>query len=147
MGGKVSYENGIVKATKSQLKAINFDADGSPDIVPILAVACALAEGVSIITGTHRLRLKESDRVKAVTDMLSVCGVRVESGENHIKIWGSKNIKGGVIDSARDHRIAMSGIILGLVSDTGTIVEGVECVSKSYPDFLIDFEKLGGKYE
>ena len=147
MGGKVSYENGIVKATKSQLKAINFDADGSPDIVPILAVACALAEGVSIITGTHRLRLKESDRVKAVTDMLSSCGVRVESGENHIKIWGSKNIKGGVIDSARDHRIAMSGIILGLVSDTGTIVEGVECVSKSYPDFLIDFEKLGGKYE
>ena len=147
MGGKVTCNQGAVRAMKSDLKAIEFDADGSPDIVPILAVACSCAEGVSTITGTRRLRLKESDRVKAVTDMLSACGVKVESGENHIKIWGTNNIKGGVIDSVRDHRIAMSGIILGSVSSGDVTVKEVECVSKSYPDFLKDFALLGGKYE
>ena len=147
MGGNVSYEQGLVRAKKSALKAIEFDADGSPDIVPILAVACACAEGVSTITGTRRLRLKESDRVKAVTEMLSACGVKVESGENHIKIWGTKDIQGGVIDSARDHRIAMSGMILGTMAQGITTIKDVECVSKSYPDFIKDFEKLGGIYE
>ena len=147
MGGDVTYNNDSVRARKSDLKAINFDADGSPDIVPILAVACALAEGVSTITGTRRLRLKESDRVKAVTDMLSNCGVKVESGENYIKIWGTKEISGGTIDSQNDHRIAMSGIVLGSTSKDDVIINGVECVAKSYPDFLKDFEILGGKYE
>ena len=147
MGGNLSCEQGVVRVVKSELKAIDFDADGSPDIVPILAVACARAEGVSTITGTRRLRLKESDRVRAVTDMLSACGVRVESGENYIKIWGTSAISGGVIDSARDHRIAMSGMILGSIAKGDVVIKDVECVSKSYPDFLKDYEKLGGKYE
>lgn len=147
MGGNVSYENGVVRATKSVLTGVEFDADGSPDIVPILAVACACARGVSIITGTRRLRLKESDRVKAITDMLSNMGVRVESGENYIKIWGAENIHSGEIDAVNDHRIAMSGIILGSVAKFGATIKGIECISKSYPDFIKDYVSLGGKYE
>lgn len=145
MGGNVRFEDGILKVSKSELHAVEFDADGSPDIVPILSVACALADGVSVITGTHRLRLKESDRVKAVYDMLTAVGVKVEVGENYVKIYGTKNIKGGIIDSVNDHRIAMSGMILGTVSDGDTTVLGTECTAKSYPDFIKDFVKLGGK--
>ena len=147
MGASVEYKDGVVIARKSQLKAINFNADASPDIVPILSVACAFADGVSTISGVSRLRIKESDRVKSVTDMLTACGINVESGEDYIKIWGSSAVGGGVIDSANDHRIAMSGIILGSLASGQTIVKGVECVSKSYPNFLEDFQKLGGKYE
>ena len=79
--------------------------------------------------------------------MLTACGIKVESGEDYIKIWGSSARTGGVIDSVNDHRIAMSGMVLGSVASGQTTVKGVECVSKSYPDFLKDFKELGGKYE
>ena len=145
MGGKVKIENNEIKVEKSSLKAIDFNADDSPDIVPILSVACAFADGVSTITGIERLRVKESDRVKTVTDMLLAVGIKVENGYDYIKIYGNSKIKGGTIDSANDHRIAMSGIILSIMGEEETIVRGVECVSKSYPNFLKDFISLGGE--
>ncbi|MBQ8178476.1 MAG: 3-phosphoshikimate 1-carboxyvinyltransferase [Clostridia bacterium] len=144
MGGKVYFEDGVLVAERSKLNAVNFDADGSPDIVPILSVACANAKGVSTITGTRRLRIKESDRVQSVCDMLSAFGVKVESGENYIKIWGCDSLSGGVVDSQNDHRIAMSGAVLGSLASGVTTVKGIECVAKSYPDFIKDFISLGG---
>lgn len=145
MGGKVEVGRDGIKVFKSELKAIDFNADNSPDIVPILAVACAFADGVSTITGVKRLRIKESDRVATVCDMLSNVGVKVESGEDHLKIWGRRSLKSGTINSANDHRIAMSGIILSSQIEEGARVNGVECVSKSYPDFIKDFISLGGE--
>ncbi len=145
MGGRVYFEDGVLVAERSELNAVNFDADGSPDIVPILAVACANAKGVSTITGTRRLRIKESDRVQSVCDMLSAFGVKVESGENYIKIWGCDSLQGGIVDSQNDHRIAMSGAVLGSVANGSTTIKGIECVGKSYPDFIKDFISLGGE--
>lgn len=145
MGGKLEFSGDSVRVSKSELKAIDFNADNSPDIVPILAVACACAKGVSTITGVKRLRIKESDRVATVCDMLSSVGVKVESGKDYIKIWGRCPLKSGTIDSANDHRIAMSGIILSSQIEDGARVNGVECVSKSYPDFIKDFISLGGE--
>lgn len=147
MGGKVYFEGQSLVVEKSGLKAIDFDADGSPDIVPILSVACAFADGVSTITGVERLRIKESDRVQSVCDMLKAVGVRVESGKDYIRIWGNSTLTSGIIDSVNDHRIAMSGMILGSLSPKGAVVKGVECVSKSYPNFIEDFAHLGGQYE
>ena len=145
MGGKLEFSGDSVRVSKSELKAIDFNADNSPDIVPILAVACACAKGVSTITGVKRLRIKESDRVATACDMLSSVGVKVESGEDYLKIWGRWPLKSGTIDSANDHRIAMSGIILSSQIEDGARVNGVECVSKSYPDFIKDFISLGGE--
>ena len=144
-GGNVYYEDGVLYAKKSQLQAIDFDADGCPDIVPILAVALSQAEGVSTITGTARLRIKESDRVKAIIDTLSAVGIKCEAGANHIKIYGGTTPKAGVIDSVNDHRIAMSGAVLGSVAEGEVTIKGIECTSKSYPDFINDYLKLGGK--
>lgn len=144
MGGKVYFKDGVLVAEKSKLNAVDFDADGSPDIVPILAVACANASGVSTITGTRRLRIKESNRVQAVCDMLSSFGVKTESGEDYIKIWGTDTITGGVVDSKNDHRIAMSGAVMGSVASGVTTIKGIECISKSYPDFIKDFISVGG---
>ena len=144
-GGNVSFKEGVLYAKKSTLKAIEFDADGSPDIVPILAVALSQANGDSLITGTARLKIKESDRVKAVADMLSVVGIKTEIGENHMKIYGGATLHGGVIDSVNDHRIAMSGMILGSLIDEVTTILGTECTAKSYPDFVKDYLNLGGK--
>ncbi len=144
MGGNILVEKDCVKVKKSNLKAVDFDADGSPDIVPILAVACAFADGVSTITGTRRLRIKESDRVEAVVNMLKAVGVKAESGENYIKVYGNGSFHAGVIDSYNDHRIAMSGVVLGSVIGDVT-VKNIECTAKSYPNFMEDFHSLGGK--
>ncbi len=144
MGGNILVEKDCVKVKKSNLKAVDFDADGSPDIVPILAVACAFADGVSTITGTRRLRIKESDRVEAVVNMLKTVGVKAKSGENYIKVYGNGSFHAGVIDSYNDHRIAMSGIVLGSVIGDVT-VQDIECTAKSYPNFMEDFHSLGGK--
>ncbi len=145
MGGSITAKDGEIKVKKSALKAINFNADGSPDIVPILAVACAFAEGTSVIEGTSRLRIKESDRVISIVNMLSSVGVKVEYGDDYIKIYGSNPLKSGVINSYNDHRIAMSGVILGSV--IGNVeVTNIECIAKSYPDFIKDFLLIGGQY-
>ncbi len=143
MGGDIVVSERSVKVKKSSLRALDFDADGSPDIVPILAVACAFADGVSTITGTRRLRIKESDRVEAVVNMLQDVGVKTETGENHIKVYGNGSLHSGVVESYNDHRIAMSGVVLGSVIGDVT-VKDIECTEKSYPDFMEHFRSLGG---
>lgn len=116
-----------------------------PDLVPIMAVVAGAKHGAQF-TDIRRLRLKESDRVKTVSDMLSALGAESSSDENTLTINPS-NFHACTIDAAGDHRIAMAAAIAATVADGPVKILGAQCVSKSYPGFWETYKELGGNYE
>lgn len=121
------------------------DCKNIPDLVPILAVAAATNHG-AIFTNIARLRLKESDRVKSVLDMLSALGANGYADENQMQVFPAK-FHGGTVDSVNDHRIAMAAAIAATVASGPITILGADCVKKSYPSFWDVYRKLGGSYE
>ena len=116
-----------------------------PDLVPILAVYFASKKG-TVFTDIARLRLKESDRVASVTNLLHTLGIKAESDENTLTVYGGR-FSGGVVDACSDHRIAMAAGIAATVADEPVTILGADCVAKSYPAFWQEYKRLGGKYE
>ena len=114
-----------------------------PDLVPILAVVAAVKQG-AVITDIRRLRLKESDRIQAIVEMINALGGRAQADENTLTIYPSTLI-GGTVDAYNDHRIAMAAAISSTVCKYPVTIMGAECVSKSYPNFWKEFTRLGGK--
>jgi len=110
------------------------------DELPALAIAMAVAEGVSAVSNAKELRVKESDRIASVVEGLRRCGVAVEEYEDGYTIKGGKGLQKGVIDSKGDHRIAMSFLIGGLLS--GMEVEDIECIDTSFPNFFELLEQI-----
>ena len=116
-----------------------------PDLVPILAV-CAAAKKGCTFANIRRLRLKESDRVASVIAMLEALGGKAEADENTLTVYGT-GLKGGTVDSANDHRIAMATAIAATVCPDQVTLLGAEAVNKSYPHFWEEYIRLGGNYE
>ncbi len=121
------------------------DAADIPDLVPILAVTAACKQG-AVFTNIARLRLKESDRVESVKDMLLALGGRAEAGENTLTVYGT-GLRGGRVEGRNDHRIAMSAAIAATVCREPVTILGAQCVEKSYPQFWDVYKQLGGRYE
>ena len=128
-------------------KAFDVDAENIPDLVPILTVLACFADGTSHITGCGRLRIKECDRLAAISTELNKLGARIEEAEDSLTIHGVKELQSGDCITYSDHRIAMSLAIASQRCTGPLIIRGAECVSKSYPDFFGDFSMLGGKYD
>ena len=145
MGASVIVKGNSVTVRKSRLKAIRADLSNCIDMLPTVAVLAATADGVSHLTGIDRARLKESDRVTAVREGLERMAVPITVEENEITIIGASP-KGAVIDSRDDHRIAMAFALLGTVAGE-TMIEGAECVSKTYPDFWEEMRSLGAEVQ
>lgn len=124
---------------------ITVDASDIPDLVPILAVTAACKQG-AVFTNVARLRLKESDRVESVKEMLLALGGQAEADENTLTVHGT-GLTGGKVDSKNDHRIAMSAAIAATACRERVTILGAECVEKSYPQFFAEYRKLGGDYE
>ena len=145
-GAKVNWKENEVTVCGSSLKGITIDAAQIPDLVPALCTAAALAEGTTIIYNAGRLRMKESDRLKAMAEGLQKLGVRVTEQQESIKIeGGSVHPEGEVIlDSYDDHRIVMSLAIAAAALGVEAVIERAEAVSKSYPTFFAEFTRLGG---
>ncbi|HEX79148.1 MAG TPA: 3-phosphoshikimate 1-carboxyvinyltransferase [Dehalococcoidia bacterium] len=143
MGADVSISGGSVMVRQSRLKAITADLSDCIDLLPTMAVLAAVAEGRSVLKGIGRARLKESNRVTALRDGLEKMGVSVTEEEDRIIIDGTQP-EGAEIDSFGDHRIAMAFSIAGAVAGN-TIINGAECVAKTYPEFWQAFESLGGE--
>lgn len=116
-----------------------------PDLVPILAVYFATKEG-AIFTDIRRLRLKESDRVASVMNLLSTLGIRAESDENTLKVYAGQ-FTGGTVDACNDHRIAMAAAIAATLASGPVTILGADSVQKSYPAFWQEYQQLGGNYE
>jgi 3-phosphoshikimate 1-carboxyvinyltransferase len=122
---------------------LNIDVSNTPDLVPILAVLASQANGRTRILNASRLRFKESNRLTSTQNELRKMGAQIEVVGDEIIIDGPSLLQGAVIDSHNDHRIAMACTVAGLVAEGPTLIEGVECVSKSYPDFIEHMRTLG----
>ena len=116
-----------------------------PDLVPVMAVFAACNQG-AVFTDVQRLRLKESDRVSSVIEMLHNLGGRAEDTGSSLIVHGTGLI-GGTVNSHNDHRIAMAAAIAATVCKENVTILGAECVEKSYPHFWQEYCRLGGKYE
>jgi len=139
MNAKIEIKENIIHVEKSNLKGIEIDAKNIPDLVPVCAVLGCFADGETKIFNAERLRLKESDRLKAITQELRKMNADIEETKDGLIIRKS-DLKGAEINPHNDHRIAMSCAIAGLSAEGKTVINDAECVNKSYPSF---FEDIG----
>lgn len=127
------------------LKPFKIDASDIPDIVPIMTVLATFCDGISEITNVARLRIKESDRLEAISTCVNKIGGNVIAKEDALIIHGVGTLKGGTVDSYNDHRIAMSMAIAATRCTEPLTIMNAGCVEKSYPNFYNDYSMLGGK--
>ena len=147
MGAFITVEDDKVIAMPSQLFGAELDCMDTPDLVPVLSVAAAVAQGVTTFTNVGRLRFKESDRLAAMKSVLAASGIDSTVGEDTFTVYGGEPKALAPIDSFGDHRIAMSAAVLSTVTNGSTVISGSGCVAKSYPLFFNDFAMLGGVVE
>ncbi len=140
------HENSIgIHQSKDGLKAFHFDATDCPDLFPPLAVLAACCEGTSRIAGVHRLTHKESNRALTLQDELGKMNIVIQFEGDDMLIQGTKNIKGAIVSSRHDHRIAMACAIAGICAESAVIIEDADAVNKSYPGFFEDIIALAGQ--
>lgn len=144
MGAYIDITPEGVVAMPSQLFGAELDCEDTPDLVPILSVAAAVASGETLFTNVGRLRYKESDRLAAMKAVLASFGVHSTIGEDTFTVVGGEPVALSPVDSFGDHRIAMSAAVMSTVATGVTTICGAECVAKSYPSFFEDFAALGG---
>lgn len=137
-----------LKAEASEPQAVVIDASNCPDIIPVLTVLAAVSEGTTRIINAARLRIKECDRLAAMTQELNKIGADITELEDGLIINGRSWLKGDAqVDAWNDHRVAMSLAIAAVKCKAPIILTGAESVQKSYPDFWQDYQQLGGKTE
>ena len=159
MGAKITYSNKKNEAGEitydlevksSSLKPIDVPAERAPSMIddyPILAVAASLTNGISIFRGLSELKVKESDRLLGIYNFLSKNGIEAKIDSNNLIINGSSGGPkgGGLVETNLDHRIAMSSIILGMVSDESIRIDDIETIKTSFPNFIELMKKLGAR--
>jgi 3-phosphoshikimate 1-carboxyvinyltransferase len=145
MGAEIDIDGRSVTTSTSELTAIDVDCEQIPDLVPILTVLCTSARGTSTLKNLGRLRIKESDRVEAISKELSKMGAKIRVYGDSMEIRGPTSLNGTVLDPHNDHRIAMALTVAALSSNGDSTMTGTKCISKSYPSFLEDMKKLGAE--
>jgi 3-phosphoshikimate 1-carboxyvinyltransferase len=114
------------------------------DEYPILAVAAAAARGTTRMRGLAELRVKESDRLEGTAAMLRAAGASVEIEGDDLLVHGGAVPGGGVVTTNMDHRIAMSGLVLGLVAEAGMAVDDAGFIETSFPGFAALVNRVAG---
>lgn len=153
MGADILVENlkedweptGDLRVRSSKLRAVKIVKEKIPSLIdelPVLMVACALAEGKSEIHGAEELRVKESDRIHSMCRNFKGLGVEIEELPDGCIIQGRRDLEGGAAESFGDHRIAMSMAVAALRAKKEVEIRGSECVSISYPGFYSDLRSL-----
>jgi 3-phosphoshikimate 1-carboxyvinyltransferase len=143
MGADIKQRKSSVTVKQSRLKALKADLTDCIDLLPTMAVLASAAEGTSVFTGIARARVKESDRVIAVREGLARLGIRTTEEKNRLTVTGGK-MAGARIDGKNDHRIAMAFSLLG-ITHGDMIIDGAECVAKTYPEYWDVLKLLGGE--
>jgi 3-phosphoshikimate 1-carboxyvinyltransferase len=158
MGGTISISNkktinnelvGDIEVGTSNLKCVNTTGEISPRMIdefPILFVAASFAKGKSKFNGIGELKIKESNRLKVMHDVLKILGVDIKMGDDFIEIVGKEkynNVK--KIQTFRDHRIAMSVLVFGMASIGEITIDDMSMIKTSFPGFKEIFEKIGAQ--
>ena len=134
-----------ISVRSSQLRGITIDGDLVPrsiDELPLLAVAGCFAHGETVIKDAAELAVKESNRIRTTVEGLRALGANLEEKGDGFRLWGPQKLRGAVVSSHGDHRLAMMLAVAGSLSEGETVVRQAESVSVSYPRFWLDFEKL-----
>lgn len=145
MGADIIMGDGITVTCPDGLQGADVSVAQTPDMVPVLAAAMALANGTSMITNAERLKIKESDRLRTVYDFLIKLGADITYGGSGLSLTGKAKLSGGEVDSHNDHRIAMAAAVASCGCKSAVTITNADAVRKSYPDFFKDFAALGGK--
>jgi len=154
MGGSIEIQNqreecgedvGDLVVKSSNLRGIEIKGEDIPraiDELPIIAAAACFAEGRTVISEAKELRVKETDRIKAVTSEFSKLGADITEFDDGMAINGNQELRGNICDSWGDHRIAMSVAIAATMSVGETSIINPECVNISYPEFFDTLTRL-----
>jgi 3-phosphoshikimate 1-carboxyvinyltransferase len=141
---------GDLRVISSGLKRTTIEAEEIPlliDEVPVIVVAAAAAEGETVIKGISELKVKETDRVKSMTENLSRMGVELAEKDGTLVVpGGKKRLNKARLDSFGDHRTAMSMAIAALISDGECLISDADCVNTSYPGFFKDLGTIFSIY-
>ncbi len=147
-GAEVTIEEAAVSVKQKELKAIRAEVSEIPDLVPVMCVVAGLAQGTTVFENAGRLRIKESDRIETTKALLQALGADLkaveEEGKVNLYIQGVEAYTGGTVDSAGDHRIAMSAAVAAVRATGPVEILGAEAVNKSYPGFFEDYKRVLG---
>jgi len=141
-GARVEICGDAVTASSGCLHAVDIDAANIPDLIPALSVVAAAASGTTRIRNAARLRLKESDRLRAICRMLQALGAQVQQTDDGLVIQGGNALTGGTVDCCGDHRMAMAAAVAAALCRNPVTVPGAEAVEKSDPGFWRDLDGL-----
>ena len=155
MGADITLENvhtsagetvADITVRSSSLKGTTVGGDIIPrliDELPIIAVAAVFADGQTVIKDAQELKVKETNRIRAVVDEFNKCGIDITETDDGMIINGSKSIHGADFKTYGDHRMAMSLTVLAQLADGESTLDDSDCACVSYPTFFDDFYKLG----
>tara|TARA_X000000950_G_scaffold289392_1_gene412825 strand:+ start:5986 stop:7329 length:1344 start_codon:yes stop_codon:yes gene_type:complete len=159
MGAKIDFINKYskcgeevldIEVTASELKGITTSLEDAPSLIDeflILSVAAAYAKGESKFCGISELKVKESDRLEAIINMLTSAGVECRTQEDNLIIRGNGEVSGGSsIMTNYDHRVAMSALILGLGAKSQIRIDDISPIATSFPDFMEIYNRIGGNF-
>ncbi|MDL2287486.1 3-phosphoshikimate 1-carboxyvinyltransferase [Eubacteriales bacterium OttesenSCG-928-G02] len=146
MGADITKNENSICVKKSALHGIDIDAENIPDMVMSFVPAAVYSSDKTTINNTNRLRIKESDRVNSIKEVLKNIGGKCIVYKNKIVIHQSEII-GGQVDSFNDHRVAMMAAVLAIAGSDSVSIKKAEAVNKTYPHFFEDFVKLGGNID
>lgn len=137
-----------LRARTSELRAVEIggaEAANAIDELPLLAVVATQAEGTTVVRDARELRVKESDRIEGVAQMLRALGGEIETFDDGFAITGPQRLRGGFVQPHGDHRIAMAASIAALVADGECALDDPSCAAVSYPTFYSTLAELGGQ--
>ncbi len=144
-GGNVEVNTNYIKCNTNSINSATIDFSQSPDLGPALTVLASLAKGESNFINASRLRIKECDRITCMKEELNKLGANIKELPDGMIINGVERLKGNIVDSHNDHRVAMALAMASLKCDGEIKILNAQCVSKSFPHFWEVFEALGGK--
>ncbi|MDE2336031.1 MAG: 3-phosphoshikimate 1-carboxyvinyltransferase [Alphaproteobacteria bacterium] len=157
MGADIAFENrrrlsgeevADIRARSSRLKGVAVPPQRVPSMIdefPILGIAAAFAEGETEMTGLAELRVKESDRLAAIAEMLAGAGVKCQSGEDSLRVTGGTVKGGSAVKTHLDHRIAMSALVLGMNAAEPVAIDSAGMIATSFPGFIDLMNGLGAE--
>jgi len=139
---------GDLLVRSSTLSAVSIGGDTAVRMIdefPILAVAASFAHGRTVVCDAEELRVKETDRICTIVSELRTLGARIEERPDGFVVDGPTSLRGGIVDSHRDHRLEMALTVAGLAAQGAVTVRQAEYAADSYPGFLDQLRMLGGE--
>ena len=142
-GCKLSFDQEHIEIGIASLKPFHFNATECPDLFPPLVALASFCNGKSVIEGTTRLTHKESNRAITLQEEFAKLGVQIDLQDDLMIVHGGNSVKGGIVHSRHDHRIAMACAVAALKAEGAVEIVDAEAINKSYPDFYEHLKLLG----